>query len=100
VNAGCLRETREGTFLEIKVQPRASRNEISGILGDEMKICVTAPPVDSAANKAVIELIAEKLGCSRSAIKLVKGETSRHKTLLIQGFKGEQVSHMLGIAKR
>jgi uncharacterized protein (TIGR00251 family) len=86
-----LRETSGGTLLSVKLQPRASRNGIGEPLGDELKIQVTAPPVDSAANEALIELLAEKLDCSRGQVELVRGRTSRHKTVLLQGFTREQV---------
>ena len=86
-----LRETTGGILLSVKLQPRASKNEIGEPLGDELKIKVTAPPVDAAANKALIELLAEKLGCSRGKVELVRGQTSRHKTILLHGFKPEEV---------
>ena len=82
-----LRETSEGVLLSVKLQPRASKNEIGEPLGNELKIKVTAPPVDAAANAALIELLAEKFGCSRSRIELIRGQTSRHKTILLHGFK-------------
>jgi len=78
-------------MLSVKVQPRASRNEISAPLGDELKIKVTAPPVDAAANKALLELLAEKLDCARNRIELVRGHKSRHKILKLHGFKAEEV---------
>ena len=93
--ANFLRETSGGTLLSVKLQPRASRNEIGEPLGDELKIKVTAPPVDSAANQALIEFLAEKLGCSRGKVELIRGQTSRHKTLMIHGFKPEQVAALL-----
>ena len=74
--------------MAIKLQPRASRNEIDAPLGDELKIKVTAPPVDAAANEALLRLLAEKLECARGAVQLVRGQTSRHKTVFIQGMKG------------
>src|SRR5882757_9188538 len=86
-----LRETSGGTLLSVKLQPRASKNEISEPLGDELKIKVTAPPVDAAANQALVELLAEKLGCSRGKVELIRGQTSRHKTIKIHGFKTEEV---------
>lgn len=86
-----LRETSGGTLLSVKLQPRASRNEIGETLGDELKIKVTAPPVDAAANQALIELLAEKLGCSRGRVELIRGQTSRHKTIKIHGFRTEEV---------
>jgi uncharacterized protein (TIGR00251 family) len=88
-----LRETSGGTLLFVKLQPRASANEICAPLGDELKIKVTAPPVDAAANQALIELLAEKLDCPRGRVELVRGKTSRHKTVKLHGFTPEQVLH-------
>jgi hypothetical protein len=81
----------DGVLLSAKLQPRASRNEICGPLGDELKIKVTAPPVDAAANEALIELLAEKLGCPRGRVELIRGQTSRHKTIKLHGFTPEEV---------
>ena len=86
-----LRETSGGTLLSVKLQPRASKNEIGEPLGAELKIKVTAPPVDAAANQALIEFLAEKLGCSRGKVELVRGHTARHKTILLHGFKAADV---------
>jgi uncharacterized protein (TIGR00251 family) len=86
-----LRETSGGTLLSVKLQPRASKNEIGAPLGDELKIKVTAPPVDAAANQALVEFLAEKLGCSRGKVELLRGHTSRHKIILLHGFKAAEV---------
>ena len=85
----------EGTLLSLKVIPRAARNEIADALGDELKIKVTAPPVDSAANRAVVELIADTLKISKSNVALIRGETSRHKVILLKGLSPEQVASAL-----
>jgi uncharacterized protein (TIGR00251 family) len=90
-----LRETAGGTLLSVKLQPRASKNEIGEPLGNELKIKVTAPPVDAAANQALVELLAEKLGCSRGKVELIRGQTSRHKTVLLHGFTAEQATAKL-----
>ena len=90
-----LRETSGGTLLSVKLQPRASANEICAPLGDELKIKVTAPPVDAAANQALVEFLAEKLDCSRGKVELLRGHTSRHKTILLHGIKPEEVLKML-----
>ena len=87
-----LSQRKEGICLAIKVQPRSSGNEIAGALGNELKIKVTAPPVDSAANEAVIALLVETLGCARSSIELLRGHTSTHKHVLIRGMSLEGVS--------
>jgi uncharacterized protein len=93
--ASHLRETSGGTLLSVKLQPRASKNEIGGLLGGELKIKVTAPPVDAAANEALIKLLAEKLDCARTRVELIRGHTSRHKTLLLHGFKPDQILHII-----
>jgi uncharacterized protein (TIGR00251 family) len=82
-------------LLSLKVQPRASKNEIGEVVGAELKVKVTAPPVDSAANEAVLRLLAEKLGCPRGAVQLLRGATSRHKQVLVVGMKAEEVAAKL-----
>ncbi len=77
--------------MSVKLQPRASTDEIGTPLGDELKIKVTAPPVDAAANMALIDLLAEKLDCSRNRIELVRGHKSRHKIVRLHGFTVEEV---------
>jgi uncharacterized protein len=86
-----LREMSGGTLLSAKLQSRASKNEIGGLLGGELKIKVTASPVDAAANQALVELLAERLGCAYSRIELIRGHTSRHKILMLHSFTPAQV---------
>ena len=90
-----LEDHPQGVYLSVKVQPRASRNEIGEAHGDELKIKVTAPPVDSAANEALRRLLADTLGCPRSAVQLVRGATSRHKQVLVAGMRAEDVAARL-----
>jgi uncharacterized protein len=90
-----LRESSGGTLLLVKLQPRASVNEICAPLGCELKIKVTAPPVDAAANEALIKFLAEKLGCARSRVELIRGQTSRHKTIKLHGFMPEDMLQLL-----
>jgi uncharacterized protein (TIGR00251 family) len=90
-----LRETAGGTLLSVKLQPRASKNEIGEAFGDELKIKVTAPPVDAAANQALIELLAKKLGCSRGQVELIRGQTLRHKTLMLHGLNPDEAAQKL-----
>jgi uncharacterized protein len=88
-----LRAQSDGVLLSVKLQPRASANEIvshNGV-GDELRIRVTAPPVDAAANEALVRLLAERLDCPRSSIELVRGHKSRHKTVKLHGFTPEEV---------
>ena len=74
-----------GICLAVKLLPRASKNQIGPALGNEIKIKLTAPPVDGAANQALVHFLAETLGCPRSAVQIVRGQTSRHKTVAIAG---------------
>jgi hypothetical protein len=90
-----LRVQPDGVLLSIKLQPRAARNEITGEIGAELKIRVTAPPVDSAANQALLDLLVGRLQCPRGSVRLVKGQTSRHKTVLILGMPVETVAQRL-----
>jgi len=86
-----IRPHASGVYLAVKLQPRASTNEIGAPLGDELKIKVTAPPVDAAANQALIDLLAKKMYCSRGKIHIVRGQTSRHKSVWIEGKTVEEV---------
>jgi len=90
-----LQPRADGVYLTVKLQPRASKNEIDGPLGGELKIKVTAPPVDAAANQALVDLLAGKLDCSRGAVILVRGRTSRHKTVRIAGLDAETILRRL-----
>ena len=90
-----LRAQSDGVLLSIKLQPRASANEIGEALGNELRVKVTAPPVDSAANEALVRFLAERLGCARNCVELVRGQTSRHKVVRIHGMTVEEVVERL-----
>jgi uncharacterized protein (TIGR00251 family) len=81
----------DGLLLAVKLQPRASANEIGEPLGNELRIKVTAPPVDAAANEALLRLLADKLDCPRNRIELLRGHTSRHKVVKLHGVSPEDV---------
>jgi uncharacterized protein (TIGR00251 family) len=91
-----LRTHPEGSFLHIKLQPRASETALAGTIGEELKIKVTAPPVDAAANDALIRFLSDRLHCPKSAVQLVRGQTSRHKVVWLQGVEAETVLANLG----
>jgi len=93
---GFLSVQSDGVSLAIKLQPRASANEIGEPLGNELRVKVTAPPVDAAANEALIRLLAERLGCPRGRIELLRGHTSRHKVVKLHGLTAEEVMKRLG----
>ena len=86
-----------GARIEIRVQPRASRNAISGMQAGVLRIRVTAPPVNGQANAAAIALLAQALDVPKSAIRLVKGASSREKTLAIQSLSQEELNQRLNL---
>lgn len=94
-----LREQGDILYLHLKVQPRAARHEIGQALGSELKVKIAAPPVDSAANNALIEFLADVLDCSRNAIQLVRGQAARHKVLAIHGISPQKVVERLNPGK-
>jgi hypothetical protein len=83
--------------LTIHVQPRASRTEVAGRHGDAIKIRLKAPPVDGAANAELITFLAQQLGVSRSAVRIVRGETSRRKLVEVVDKAEEEVLARLGL---
>jgi len=91
-----LRAQEDGVLLSVKLQPRASANEIGGALGAELRVKVTAPPVDAAANDALVRLLAEVLDCPRNRVELVRGRTSRHKIVKVYGLTAEAAAAKLG----
>ena len=95
---GFLRVQADGVLLSVKLQPRASANEIGEARGNELRIKVTAPPVDAAANEALVKLLARELDCPRNRVELVRGHTSRHKIVKLYGLAPEEVVKRLGAA--
>lgn len=77
--------TQDGIILNICVQPRASKNQICGIQGETLKIRLTSPPVDGAANKLCREFLADVFGVAKSYVEIISGDTSRHKRVRILG---------------
>jgi hypothetical protein len=80
-----ISETREGLTVRLHVLPRAKRSEIAGFHNGALKIKVTAPPVDDAANRAIVEFFSELLSVPRSNLKILSGNKSREKVLQIKG---------------
>lgn len=74
-----------GVQLELRIQPRASRTEVAGVMGQALKIRVAAPPVDDAANAALLRFLADRLDCPRSTVRLVRGRSSRQKVVRVDG---------------
>jgi hypothetical protein len=84
-----------GVAVDILVQPRASRSRIGPLHGDRLKVAVTAPPVEGAANQAVIALFARRLRLPRRAIEVIAGAGSRRKTIAIAGASAEAIERLI-----
>ena len=91
--------TATGTLIRLRVQPRASRERLEGVRDGYVRLCLTAPPVDGAANAACIAFLAKLLDMSRAQICIRAGEKSRHKLLHITGMTPAQVAVALGIVR-
>jgi uncharacterized protein (TIGR00251 family) len=79
-----IKKTDIGISFKIYVQPKASKNSIVGLHDDALKIRLTAPPVDGAANKLCIKYLSKITGISKSAFEITAGHTSRKKHILVQ----------------
>ena len=90
-----ITETGEGVTFGVHVQPRASRNELCGVQGEELKLRLTSPPVEDAANKLCIEFLAKLLGVAKSDVTIIAGARSRHKTIRVRSIAGERVLSLL-----
>lgn len=90
-----LRETKDGVFFDIHVNPRASRAQIAGIAEGLLKIKVNAPPVEGAANKACLELLSRKLEIRKSQLSICAGAKGRKKTILASGIGKEDLEKKL-----
>lgn len=86
-----LRADADGVVLSLHVQPGAKKTEVAGLYGEALKIRLAAPPVDGKANAALIDFVAAKVGAGRTAVSLVRGQTSREKQLRIEAIAPETV---------
>jgi uncharacterized protein (TIGR00251 family) len=84
--------------LAVQVTPRASRNEISGWQGDVLRVRLTAPPVDGAANAALIAVLAGVLDVPKSAITIVAGHSGRRKRVRVSGLSRADLERRLAAA--
>jgi uncharacterized protein (TIGR00251 family) len=90
-----VKDTGDGVIFKIKVQPRAAKNELTGLIGDALKLRITAPPVDGAANEAVIRYFADIFRVPKKGVTVVSGLTSRQKTIKVIGITPEEVKRKL-----
>jgi uncharacterized protein (TIGR00251 family) len=81
--------------IKVKVQPKASRNEVLGYQDDTLRLRVTAPPEGGKANEAVISLLAEALGVAKSQVKILRGHRSREKLVSVISLTSGEVQQRL-----
>lgn len=91
----CLEESRDGVILSLKVQPRSSRNQIVGLYADSLKVKLTAPPVDGAANQHCCAFLAKLFGVAKSQVDIISGEHARTKKVLIKNIDLLNVEEIL-----
>jgi uncharacterized protein len=95
-----ISESNAGLVVRLHVQPRAKRCEVAGLHDGALKIRVAAPPVDDAANRAIIKFLSKSLGIPKSQLQILAGDKSRDKILQIRGlsladFQARISSHIL-----
>ena len=90
-----VRQTPQGAAFLVRVQPRARRTAVQGVMGEALRVAVQAPPVEGRANEALIRFFAEMFSVPRSAVTLASGEHGRNKRVVIAGRTAEQVLAVL-----
>lgn len=88
-----IKETKDGLIVNIKISPNSKKNEIINE-GDFTKIKITAQPIDGKANKALIEFLSKNFKIPKTSIKILKGETSKEKTILFETQNEEKLTKL------
>lgn len=90
-----IQQTPTGVSIRIYVAPQSSANKVVGVHNGAIKVALTAPPVEGAANKALVEFLAKLLGVPRSGVGIIAGETSRQKIVQVRGIEVGKVQSKL-----
>jgi len=90
-----VHDTPAGATFQVKVHPRARKNAITGVIGNALKLALTAPPIEGRANEAGIDFIAKFLNVPRSSVTIAAGESSRQKLIRVAGVRAAQVEEKL-----
>lgn len=91
----CLQRHPAGTIIQLHVQPRSSRNQIVGVHGDSLKVKLTSPPVDGAANACCRDFLAKLFRLAKSDVELIGGERARQKRILLRGVELQTVEEVI-----
>ena len=94
-----LKETKDGIILSLRISPNASKN---GFIKEEtgLKVKITAQPIDGKANKALIEFLSKQFKVPKSYFEILKGETSKDKTILIKNIDSEKMEFIKELRKK
>ena len=90
-----VRATDSGVTISVRVVPRASRNQVDGVLGESLKVRLQAPPVEGKANKALTRFLAKRLGVTASKVTVLSGQTDRNKRIRVEGVTVDAVRRAL-----
>ena len=90
-----VEQVGEDVLIWIKAVPGASRNEITGVIGDRLKVRISAPPEGGKANKAICEIVAKALGVKTQYVTIEKGQTKLEKLLCVSGVNVQMVRSRL-----
>lgn len=92
-----VERTESGVAIRVKAVPGAKREQVAGVLGDRLKIKVSAPPEGGKANAAICALIAKALGVKPGAVSVVSGMTNPEKVVRVEGISVKVVREVLGV---
>ncbi|GAB6181958.1 DUF167 domain-containing protein [Desulfotomaculum defluvii] len=90
-----IKEDQNGVVVKVRVQPRASKNSLAGEMEGALKVRLTAPPVDGAANEACCKFLAGVFGIAKSNIEIISGHTGRNKLVRVRGVSEAMVRSVL-----
>lgn len=91
-----IRKTNEGIIVNLRISPNAKKNEIIKD-GDIIKVKITALPIDGKANKALVEFFAKNFKIPKTSIEILKGETSKEKTILFKTMNEDKVNNLYNV---
>lgn len=91
-----IRKTNEGILVNLRISPNAKKNEIIKD-GDIIKVKITALPIDGKANKALVEFFAKNFKIPKTSIEILKGETSKEKTILFRTMDEDKVNNLYNV---
>ena len=91
-----IRKTNEGILVNLRISPNAKKNDIIKD-GDIIKVKITALPIDGKANKALVEFFAKNFKIPKTSIEILKGETSKEKTILFKTMDEDKVNNLYNV---